>query len=139
MIKTDLMLKNVVEYPGWNKDGTSGFFMVRDLFWEDDKIALTDGVIQLPCCRLEYIKPVPISKEWLMKFGFTVSPAANSTYISIPKLKGEIHFEDFRGGLVCILYCSTGSFIPENIEYVHQLQNLFHSLTHEELTVPQLR
>ena len=79
--------------------------------------------------------PIEISSLWLEKLGFVKSPAGNSTYLSIPELKAEIHFEDFRGGIVCVMYCSTGSFIPNEIKFVHQLQNLYHSITGNELEV----
>ena len=81
----------------------------------------------------DFAEPIIITKEELIKLGFVSSPAANSTYKSIPELKAEIHFEDFRGGLVCVLYCSTGSFIPNDIKYVHQLQNFCHSITNAEI------
>lgn len=83
----------------------------------------------------DFYDPIPLTPEILEKAGFIKSPAANSTYKSVPELKAEIHFEDFRGGLVCVLYCSTGSFIPNNIKYLHQLQNLYHALSGEELTI----
>jgi hypothetical protein len=77
--------------------------------------------------------PIPLTEEWLLKFGFVKSPAGNSVYLSIPELKAEIHFENFMGGMVCVLYCSTGSFIPNEIKYLHQIQNLYFALTGEEL------
>ena len=82
---------------------------------------------------VDYLKPISITKEWLLKLGFKLCPSGNTHYLSIPELKSEIHFEDFRGGLVCVVYSSTGSFIPNDIKYVHQLQNLYYSITHKEL------
>ena len=79
--------------------------------------------------------PIPLTEEWLLKFGFKRSPANNSIYLPVPELKAEIHYEMFRKQLVCVLYCSTGSFIPNDIKYVHQLQNLYFALTGEELTI----
>lgn len=78
-------------------------------------------------------KPIQLTEEWLVKFGFVKSPANNSIYLSVPELKAEVHFEDFRGALVCVLYWSTGSFIPNDIKYVHNIQNLYHALTGQEL------
>jgi hypothetical protein len=79
------------------------------------------------------VQSIPITEEWLKRFGFIKSPAGNSIYLPMPELKAEIHFELFRSSLVCVLYCSTGSFIPNDIKYVHQLQNLYFALTGEEL------
>jgi hypothetical protein len=85
--------------------------------------------------QYEFMKPIPLTEDWLLKFRFIKSTAAKSIYLSIPELKAEIHFEFFRGGLVCVLYCSTGSFIPNDIKHVHQLQNLYFALTGEELKI----
>jgi len=81
--------------------------------------------------------PIPLTEEWLLNLGFKRTPANNSIYLPIPQLKAEIHFELFRGVLVCVLYCSTGSFIPSDIKYVHALQNLYQALTGTELTLTQ--
>jgi hypothetical protein len=128
MIKTDLRLGNLVEYPGWNKDGTSAFFKVRAIFWEDDKIALTNGVIQLPQTRLEYIKPVPITPERLDKFGLKYLQNACWEFGSmrIYNLSDEENPRyriTLAGHELCI------------INYVHQLQNFYHSITFKDLSV----
>ena len=87
---------------------------------------------------LQEFEQIPITEEWLLKFGFKVSPAGNSIYLPVPELKAEIHFEGFMKKLVCVLYCSTGSFIPNNIQHIHQLQNLYFALTGEELVCQKL-
>lgn len=79
------------------------------------------------------IEAVPLSEDVLVKLGFKKDELNNCIYISIPDLKTEIHFEIFAAGLVCVIYSSTGSVVPNDIEYAHQIQNLFHSLTGEEL------
>lgn len=65
-----------------------------------------------------------ITEEILIKSGFKNSQAKNSYYLSIPELKSEVHFERYRGEYVCVIYSSTGSFIPRDIKSLHQLQNL---------------
>jgi hypothetical protein len=128
VLKTDLRLGNLVEYPGWNKDGTSAFFKVRDIFWEDDKIALTNGIIQLPQTRLEYIKPVPITPELLDKLGLKYLQNASWEFGSmrIYNLSDEENSRyriTLAGHELCI------------INYVHQLQNFYHSITFKDLLV----
>jgi hypothetical protein len=128
MLKTDLRLGNLVEYPGWNKDGTSAFFKVRDIFGEDDKIALTNGIIQLPQTRLEYIKPVPITPERLDKLGLKYLQNACWEFGSmrIYNLSDEENPRyriTLAGHELCI------------INYVHQLQNFYHSITFKDLSV----
>jgi hypothetical protein len=128
MLKTDLRLGNLVQYPGWNKHGTSAFFKVRDIFWEDDKIALTNGIIQLPQTRLEYIKPVPITPERLDKLGLKYLQNACWEFGSmrIYNLSDEENPRyriTLAGHELCI------------INYVHQLQNFYHSITFKDLSV----
>lgn len=96
----------------------------------------------------EFIKPIPLTEEWLLKFGFDGNNALGGC--------GEIEIStngNFRtallgglsnNGVRCQIYtekipnpyneifnqCS----IPLQIKYVHQLQNLYFALTGEELT-----
>jgi hypothetical protein len=72
------------------------------------------------------LKPIPLTEEWLVKFGFK----AIDTY------------DDNHYYLESINLCLDRSFQPFGIgeytltfEYVHQLQNLYHALTGEELTI----
>jgi len=84
------------------------------------------------------LEPIPLTVEWLGRFDFRKSPSGNSIFLPVPQLKAEIHFEHFRGELVCVLYCSTGSFIPNDIKYVHHLQNLFFALTGQEIQAKEI-
>lgn len=69
------------------------------------------------------LEPITITKEWMFKLGFEVSIVL------------------FRKNNLLIQYCVdhfkvylSGNFIA-NIQYVHQLQNLYFALTGEELTL----
>ena len=127
MEATSLRLGNAVEWLGDSPFIVSGLKDNGDITIktvDNDSVNLTMG---------QSIKPIELTEEILLKCGFKKTPANNSYYLPITKLKAEVHFEIFRGELVCVLYCSTGSFIPNNIKYVHELQNLIHSLTGEEL------
>jgi len=128
MLKTDLRLGNLVEYLGWNKDGTSAFFKVRDIFWEDDKIVLTNGIIQLPQTRLEYIRPISLTPAWFDKFGLKYLQNAcwELGSMRIYNLSDEENTRfriSLAGNELCI------------INYVHQLQNFHHSITFKDLSV----
>ena len=101
----------------------------------ESTVRISTATYKSESCSINDCQPIPLTEEWLVKLGFIKSPAANSIYRSIPELKAEIHFEFFRGGLVCVLYCSTGSFIPNDIKFVHQLQNLYFAVLGEELEV----
>lgn len=89
-------------------------------------------------------KPIPLTEEWLIKFGFVkdedmfcwnhphdeqgciVSDCRHQS-LSVISNKDSVCFGE--GFYVETYY----SYIK--LEYVHQLQNLYHSLTGEELTI----
>jgi len=73
----------------------------------------------------EYLKPISLTEEWLLKFGFQKN---GCYYISE---ETNIEFYLTNGKLYCELYGET----IFNIENVHQLQNLYFSLSGEELTI----
>ncbi len=86
------------------------------------------------------LKPIPLTEEWLEKFGFDNILNTKNYQITIGK---GLTFSIAWNGTFCItsIYVVSGpeTFImPANIKYVHQLQNLYHSLTGEELKVKEL-
>ena len=66
------------------------------------------------------LKPIPLTEEWLVKFGFTIKGFKNGYQICTSSLGGWI----LDNGL---------SSIGIEFEYVHSLQNLYFALTGEEL------
>ena len=79
--------------------------------------------------QYEYVSPIPITPEWLERFGFKKHLAfekrideKNSIAYSVPNTLTSIYT---MGALV--QFC--------HIKYVHQLQNLFYALTGGELTL----
>ena len=89
---------------------------------------------QCDVSNCEYLQPIPLNEEWLLKFGF------ERTYLS--EFRSKFTHKDNR--------CSAYNFSSEhksmqgftwhgryvkNIEYVHQLQNIYFSLIGEELTL----
>ena len=79
--------------------------------------------------ELDDIKPIPLTEEWLLKYGFkqyeTVGIKTHN-YI-----KGNFKFNS------AVLWDAEykGIHIENKILYVHQLQNLYFVLTGEELTL----
>lgn len=78
-------------------------------------------------------EPIELTEEWLEKFGFEAE--RSTVYL---KLKYSMNVSDY------VLYDRETKellFVKDNQvwlckqEYIHQLQNLFHSLTREELTI----
>ena len=71
--------------------------------------------------------PIPLTEEWLVKFGFETYSNMNNQYLT----KGSIFF--YGKGLLCQV--GEYSSIEVSIKYVHSLQNLYFALTGEELEI----
>ena len=70
--------------------------------------------------KLDGIKPIQLTKEWLLKFNWNgYNPLHFNSNFKIDK-QGR-------------LYCN-GDYKGVNINYVHQLQNLYFDLSGKELT-----
>jgi hypothetical protein len=91
--------------------------------WEDGEKDNTD-------CDLESIKGIKITDKWLKDFGATYDP--NNKRFWIDKFDYFLT-DDFA------FYCHDEvyghTWWLRNIHYVHELQNLFYSLTGEELKI----
>lgn len=74
-------------------------------------------------------KPIQLTEEWLLKFGF-ISDPYNDTYI---KGSFTLNCDKTRGKLELWPDNVTGKIIY--IKHVHQLQNIYFALTGEELQV----
>lgn len=92
----------------------------------------------------DYCKPIPLTEEWLLRFGFEKTEKGSVSYqytigenpltkdwlldlIWLKELDEKLnqHLEDFP-------FYKNGY---QKIKTVHQLQNLYFSLTNEELTI----
>lgn len=89
-------------------------------------------------------QPIPLTEEWLEKFGFE--------YFTKPIGQSKLIYEDYRlGNFVVIVKpkfneieyapnrydIDERSHIHPNIQYVHQLQNLYFALTGTELEIKE--
>lgn len=74
---------------------------------------------------------IPITEEWLLKFGFVHhhdTPHPNRVF-------RKNYVEGFFDLEEVISFFYGGNFTSVELKYVHQLQNLYFSLTGEELTI----
>lgn len=71
-------------------------------------------------------QPIPLTKEWLLKFGF--DNKFNKGKINII-LKGRLGYKNGR------TYFNSWAILEKQPDYVHELQNLYYALTGEELTI----
>lgn len=88
--------------------------------------------------EIHEVKPIPLTEEWLLKFGFK---KVNDNFITIE----SHHYENKN----CWIYLIADGFELElntlsernnlcrTYKYVHQLQNLYFALTGEELTISE--
>ena len=84
------------------------------------------------CC------PIPLTEEWLLKFGFEKQTEQNQRY----KIReGKFQFGEFvmDGDTLCIEtdYYSYELAPLAEIHFVHKLQNLYLALTGEVLTIKE--
>ena len=83
-------------------------------------------------CELKDVKPIPITEEWLVKMGFEND--YDSTWI-IDIGNDALLWYDLKRKTIAVgvPYEASGNEVKR--PFLHQLQNLFHSLTGEELTI----
>ena len=67
-----------------------------------------------------WCKPIPLNKEWVLKLGFAIDDDCGWV------------IEDFE---IDLSYRFVNSLPSVNLQYVHQLQNLYHAITGKELTI----
>ena len=80
-----------------------------------------------------YCKPIPLTEEWLVKFGF--EKAQDEGYLELDVSIGLSII--WRGYLAIEVNGYITSLSEKEQIYVHELQNLVHALTGEELTLKQ--
>jgi hypothetical protein len=75
----------------------------------------------------DFIEPIPLTEEWLERFGFEYSDLnGDSGLWKIPPFQ---------------IYGKYNQFLYDyrlDVNYVHQLQNLYFALTGEELTIKKI-
>ena len=80
-------------------------------------------------------KAIPITEEWLLKFGFEKCKMPDMYEIK-PNINGCECFSfhsDYNS--VTISDGFGNDYLVKNIQYIHQLQNLFYSITQKELQI----
>jgi hypothetical protein len=73
------------------------------------------------------LEPIPLTEEWLLKFGFVYHDDDGIITYSRDNI---VIFQRYR----LDFYFELSNYKDAELEYVHQLQNLYYALTGEELT-----
>jgi len=98
---------------------------------------ISDGFGEM---ELERFDPIPLTEEWLLKFGFELSlnggAGPDQFYYD-----GPVPIDFDNDGKLYLGYRSRDYdceiYNHNEIEYVHQLQNIVFALTGEELTIKE--
>jgi hypothetical protein len=78
-----------------------------------------------------WCKSIPLTEEWLVKFGF--KHFADGQY---EKIFENLDFNwDKECGLYIFLRTQEDTIEASHIKHVHQLENLYFALTNQELTI----
>lgn len=124
---------------------------IGNYFLYDNRIQVVNGVIDInggyridfktehKRKLVKYCHPIPLTEEWLLKFGFYTDN--ESWYYSLDFDKNQDTFKicplysnGIPSGMFSVLNCMA---CVKKIQFVHQLQNLYFALTGEELTLKQ--
>ncbi len=73
-----------------------------------------------------YCEPIPLTREWILNFGFQEKYSEKRIYFRI------------KGMLIEVKNGSKFYYNNIHLKHVHQLQNLYFALTNEELKISEL-
>ena len=85
---------------------------------------------------LEEYEPIPLTKEWLLKFGFDYVRNTNEYHNRLIN-EGAYYLKPVGDAFNHWYLYHKKKMITTNIMYVHQLQNLYFALTNKELNYVQ--
>jgi len=106
-------------------------------------LSVHNSVTQVTSTEIGYLEsfpdhdvyqPVPLTEEWLVKFGFEKLNHKMSNCTVFIKGCWRIATNDFLNYSLWHERISPPTWSLSYLQYVHQLQNLYHALTGEELT-----
>lgn len=86
---------------------------------------------------LEDIKPIPLTEEWLLKFGFKKDKILGSYIKNYFRFHTQRPNGDNKGFTLVteIYWCKREVIVVGGVEHVNQLQNLHFALTNKELKI----
>lgn len=114
---------------------TTRDFLARATTWSDTLISHED-IYGIACGNDHHYKPIPLTEEWLLKLGFKYDADNDKLFLFLPIHEFCTDRLSFRKseGHIC-LEVQVFRTLFEHTKYVHQLQNLYFTLTGKELTI----
>lgn len=84
----------------------------------------------------EFIQPIEITEEWLIKFGFECKNKCEFKDLSL-SVGGILFYSDSQDNYseICVFTGYDFEISLFHMKYVHQLQNLYFAITGKELTL----
>lgn len=95
---------------------------------------------ELGLIELKFIKPIPLTEEWLSKFGFNTDKVTFGIHVDnirfrLFQINASCSYNDNENEFTVTVYQYKYRIEICRIKYVHQLQNLYFALTNEELKI----
>lgn len=125
----ELRIGNLIEYA--NKICFVRGIVEMKIFLEE-----TDGYKSIHDSRIDSVNPIPLTEEWLVKFGWSYYNGKTSGNLT-KDFGGKIDFDFIDGEMMLKSHYEDQYKYRHvrHIEFVHQLQNLYFALTGKELEI----
>ena len=125
-----MVSKNELKIGNWLYDQNYTLFQVSSIIENGvDYDTEFGGEIHMYECNLyENLQPVPITEEWLLKFGAKIVLVKEIKYFVINGLS-------FLHNGVDGYYMGLGKGFSVYVGYVHKLQNIYYEIRGKELTL----
>lgn len=137
MVIEELRIGNYVEYNGC----TGVVCAIHSPMPCEDEHFRGIGVVELilrgiVTARIDEIKPIPLTEELLLRFGFELDDEDEDKYIISGDVCDYILEKTFDGTyIIGVNHGDNTLYFSWDIIHMHQLQNIIYSLTGQELEI----
>jgi hypothetical protein len=100
---------------------------------EHNQRGITDIGMLSAVLNLVSFKPIPLTEEWLMNFGFEL---INNDYWQSRSLELKLHWTVNKNKMIPE-FNDKRLIVGYDFKHVHQLQNLYFALTSQELKIAE--